>query len=125
MTDNNVVVGLDDFLAAKFDYLVLGGGMAGLAVAGRLAEDPNISVGVLEAGKDRRGDPLVDMPLAMPQMFENSDYDWVHRTAPQVRISLSRDMHIVALTIFRNSTTTRDTTLSEAECWVDLPQSMP
>ncbi|KAG6885093.1 hypothetical protein C0993_005976, partial [Termitomyces sp. T159_Od127] len=33
-----------------FDYAVVGGGAAGLALAARLSEDPSISVVVLEAG---------------------------------------------------------------------------
>jgi choline dehydrogenase-like flavoprotein len=83
-TQGSVVVGLHDFMSTKFDYLVLGGGTAGLVIAGRLAEDPNITVGVLEAGKDHRGDPLIDMPLGFPNTFENPDYDWNFYTEPQV-----------------------------------------
>lgn len=33
-----------------FDYLVIGGGLAGLTVAARLAENPTLLVGVVEAG---------------------------------------------------------------------------
>ncbi|KAJ5628745.1 GMC oxidoreductase [Penicillium lividum] len=35
---------------ATYDYVVVGGGNAGLTVAARLAEDPSISVAVIEAG---------------------------------------------------------------------------
>lgn len=35
---------------ATFDYVIVGGGTAGLTVATRLAEDPSISVAVIEAG---------------------------------------------------------------------------
>lgn len=35
---------------ASFDYVVVGGGTAGLAVAARLAADPSLSVAVVEAG---------------------------------------------------------------------------
>ena len=35
-----------------FDYVIIGGGTAGLVLAGRLSEDPNISVAVLEAGPE-------------------------------------------------------------------------
>ena len=33
-----------------FDFVVVGGGSGGCTVAGRLSEDPNISVAVLDAG---------------------------------------------------------------------------
>lgn len=39
------------FQSNIYDYLVMRGGTAGLALASRLAEDPDISVGVLEAGR--------------------------------------------------------------------------
>ena len=33
-----------------FDYIIVGGGTAGLAIAARLAENPSLSVAVVEAG---------------------------------------------------------------------------
>ncbi|KAL4867928.1 hypothetical protein BDV12DRAFT_170570 [Aspergillus spectabilis] len=35
---------------ATYDYVVIGGGTSGLAIAARLAEDPDVSVAVIEAG---------------------------------------------------------------------------
>lgn len=37
-------------LDATFDYVIVGGGTAGLAIASRLAENPSLSVAVVEAG---------------------------------------------------------------------------
>lgn len=46
---------IQDFANLVFDYIVLGGGTAGLAVAARLSEDPQVNVGVIEAGTVRPG----------------------------------------------------------------------
>ena len=37
-------------IAKDFDFIVVGGGTAGNVVAGRLAENPKVSVLVIEAG---------------------------------------------------------------------------
>lgn len=43
---------VEEFTAETFDYIVIGGGTSGLVVAARLTENPNVKVGVLEAGKN-------------------------------------------------------------------------
>lgn len=45
-----------------FDYVVVGGGTAGLVVANRLSEDPSISILVIETGPDVQKNDLVDNP---------------------------------------------------------------
>lgn len=75
---------VEEFTRTTFDYVICGGGTAGLVLAARLSENPAVTVGVIEAGKYRIGDPLVDTPAAFAQMFENPDYDWCVYTTPQV-----------------------------------------
>ena len=40
---------VEEFLKHEYDFVVIGGGTAGLVVAARLTENPNVRVGVLEA----------------------------------------------------------------------------
>ncbi|CAD0099809.1 unnamed protein product [Aureobasidium mustum] len=72
------------FLSETYDFIIIGGGTAGLAVAARLTEDPEVVVGVLEVGKSRLDDPLVDNPAAFVQMLGNPEYDHCFKTVPQV-----------------------------------------
>jgi choline dehydrogenase-like flavoprotein len=74
---------IEEFSNTTFDYIICGGGTAGLAIAARLTENPEVTVGVVEAGKYRIGDPLVDMPAGLFQLLENPEYDWCMYTAPQ------------------------------------------
>lgn len=63
-----------------FDYVVIGGGSAGSAVTGRLAEDGSKSVCLLEAG-GRNDNFLVKTPGFMPFLLKNTNYRF--DTVPQ------------------------------------------
>ena len=64
------------------DYIVVGGGSGGCAVAGRLSEDPNTSVTVLEAGGN--GDSwLIKTPFAVAAMLPTKINNWAFETVPQ------------------------------------------
>ncbi|KAJ7698127.1 alcohol oxidase [Mycena rosella] len=80
-----------DFASQKFDFVVVGGGTAGLTVAVRLTEDPNIRVGVIEAGQYRPGDPVIEVPQSAvapgnpngTALAGNPTYDWLFTSTPQ------------------------------------------
>ncbi len=64
----------------QFDIIVIGGGSAGSAVAGRLSEDPALRVCLLEAG-GRNDDFRVRTPGFMPFIGDRSNYRY--ETVPQ------------------------------------------
>ena len=64
------------FASRSYDYVIVGGGTAGLTLAARLTEDPNVSVGVIEAGQNRLADPNILVPgcrSAFPLVEYNFD----------------------------------------------------
>lgn len=71
----------DDFSQCRFDFLVIGGGTAGLVVASRLAE-ASFTVGVLEAGGIADNDDDVDIPGHYGRTL-GGRYDWQFDTVPQ------------------------------------------
>ncbi|OBZ74349.1 Oxygen-dependent choline dehydrogenase [Grifola frondosa] len=75
---------ISSFLEESFDYVIIGGGTAGMALAARLAEDASLTVGVIEAGYFHKDDPDVDVPHSYGACFGNSSYDWNFVTVPQV-----------------------------------------
>ncbi|MEU2198762.1 GMC family oxidoreductase N-terminal domain-containing protein [Isoptericola sp. NPDC019482] len=63
------------------DYVVVGAGSAGAALAGRLSADPAVSVLLLEAGpKDTKTE--IHIPAAFSKLFR-SEVDWDYDTEPQ------------------------------------------
>ena len=77
----------EGFVGNSFDYLIVGGGTAGLAVAARLSENPDVTVGVVEAGAARLNDPSILTPAAFPTLVGHEEYDWLMKTVQQVRLS--------------------------------------
>ncbi|OSD01865.1 GMC oxidoreductase [Trametes coccinea BRFM310] len=72
-------------IADAYDFVIVGGGTAGLAIASRLSEDSNTTVLVLEAGDT--GDAVADsinVPVnAYYAGLPGSSYDWKYTTAKQ------------------------------------------
>jgi choline dehydrogenase-like flavoprotein len=70
-----------------FDYVIVGGGSAGSVLAGRLSEDPAVSVCLLEAGP-RDDNVLIHCPaglalLANPKFPGYRQVNWAFETVPQ------------------------------------------
>ncbi|KDR78172.1 hypothetical protein GALMADRAFT_245205 [Galerina marginata CBS 339.88] len=78
---------VEEVAQKAFDYIVVGGGTAGLAAAARISEDPSVTVLVLEAGQGHFGDPKIDVPVQFAQQLGNPQYDWVFMTAAQKHVN--------------------------------------
>ncbi|KAF8952491.1 hypothetical protein BDZ97DRAFT_1930760 [Flammula alnicola] len=66
-----------------YDYIIVGAGNAGLVVANRLTEDPNVSVLVLEAGVSDQGVLPVEVPFLGPTVTPNTPWDWNYTITAQ------------------------------------------
>ena len=77
-----------------FDYLIVGGGSAGCALANRLSADPNNSVLVLEAGRpDYWFDVFIHMPAALMFPIGSKFYDWMYSSQPEPHMNGRRVTH--------------------------------
>ncbi len=77
-----------------YDYLIVGGGSAGCALAARLTEDASTRVLVLEAGRpDSWWDLYIHMPAALSFPIGNRFYDWKYQSEPEPFMNGRRIFH--------------------------------
>jgi choline dehydrogenase len=77
-----------------FDYIIVGGGSAGCALASRLSADPTTRVLVLEAGRpDYVWDPFIHMPAALTFPIGSRFYDWRYSSEPEPFLNGRRVYH--------------------------------
>ncbi|ABE38739.1 glucose-methanol-choline oxidoreductase [Rhodopseudomonas palustris BisB5] len=69
-----------------YDFVVVGGGSGGCAVAGRLSEDPGTSVALLEAG-GTADNWVVKTPYALSLMVPGKLNNWHFETVPQAGLN--------------------------------------
>ena len=71
------------------DFVIVGSGSAGSAMASRLSEDGRHSVLMLEFGGTDMG-PLIQMPAALSYPMNMRTYDWGYRTEPEPHLGNRR-----------------------------------
>src|ERR1700760_4550330 len=78
----------------EWDYVIVGGGSAGCALANRLSADPATHVLVLEAGRpDYKWDVFIHMPAALAFPIGSRFYDWQYESEPEPFMNGRRIYH--------------------------------
>ncbi|KAK0669869.1 putative choline dehydrogenase [Cercophora samala] len=67
----------------QWDFVIVGGGTAGLTLASRLSEIPSFNVLVLEAGNDHTQDIKVLCPGIFGSVYGDLEYHWEYTNTPQ------------------------------------------
>lgn len=77
-----------------YDFVIVGGGSAGCALANRLSADSSNRVAVIEAGrKDWKWDVFIHMPAALAYPIGNRFYDWKYTSEPEPFMNGRRVYH--------------------------------
>jgi choline dehydrogenase len=78
----------------RWDFVIVGGGSAGCALANRLSADPSNRVLVLEAGRpDWSWDVFIHMPAALAFPIGSRFYDWKYESEPEPYMGSRRVYH--------------------------------
>ncbi|MGF6414883.1 choline dehydrogenase [Paraburkholderia sp. MM5482-R1] len=70
----------------EYDYIVVGAGAAGCAMAARLSEDASAQVLLIEAGGSDRS-LIVDMPAALPFAYASKRLGWHYQAGPEPHLN--------------------------------------
>ena len=81
-------------MSDRYDFVIVGGGSAGCALANRLSADPANRVLLIEAGRrDWRADVVIHMPAALSMGIGSRFYDWMYESEPEPEMGGRRVYH--------------------------------
>lgn len=69
----------------RYDFVVLGAGTSGCYLAERLSRDNNVSVLLVDAGKDSKN-PVFSMPAGFTQTLFSDKYNWRFNSVPEAQL---------------------------------------
>ena len=72
-------------MSKDFNYIIVGAGSAGCAIAIRLSENPNNKVLLIEAG--RSSHPVSRLPASFALLIDNPKANWRYRSEPEENTS--------------------------------------
>lgn len=75
----------------EFDFIVIGAGSSGAALAARLSENQKYSVCLVEAGK-RDSNPFIHIPIGLAALTRFKGMNWNYITEPQTELN-NREMY--------------------------------
>ena len=71
---------------SAFDYIVVGGGSSGCAVAARLSAEKDCTVCLIEAGPVD-SNPLIHIPLGLVGLIGSTKVNWCFNTEPEAQLN--------------------------------------
>lgn len=73
-------------MSAVYDYIIAGAGSAGCVLAGRLSEDPSVTVCLIEAGgSDKKA--VIQTPMLLQFAITEESINWNYWTQPQSQLN--------------------------------------